>query len=387
MVTIENIVMAKSNSIKSMTVHIPDGEIDALKFRLKRTRWPSPIESSNWSDGTDNNYLRSLVDYWANEYDWKERENSINSYNHFIAELDSTSIHFIHEKGKGNNTIPLLLMHGWPSSFVQVLDIISLLTESRQDGTPSFDVVAASLPGYPFSQIPAKHGMSFYKIAGLMKKLMVEELGYQKFAMRGSDQGALVQQQIGLKYPEHVIGIHRTGISPFINPLPDNLSEAEISYQKAVAAWVKLETAYVSLQSLRPETLTPALADSPVGLASWIIEKFQRWGDCSGDVDAHFGRDKLLDNLSLHWFTGSGAASTRLYHEMLHNPGLTGRIDVPSAIIMPLKDGITVPAPREWGERFYNIHRWTVMERGGHFSEWEIPEETAADIREFFMTI
>lgn len=379
--------MAKRNSIESMTVHIPEGEVDALKFRLKQTRWPSPIESSNWLDGTDIKYLRNLVDYWANQYNWREREKRINSFRHFIAEVEDTSIHFIHEKGKGVNSIPLLLLQGWPSSFIQQLDIIPLLTESRKDGTPSFDVVAASLPGYPFSQIPAKHGMSFSRIAVLMRKLMVEELGYQKFAIRGSDQGALVQQQIGLKYSEHVIGIHRTGITPFLNPLPNNLSEAEVSYQQKVAAWATIETAYASVHALRPETISPALADSPVGLASWIIEKFQRWGDCSGNVDAHFGRDKLLDNLSLHWFTGSGAASIRLYHEVLHDPGLMGRIDLPTAIIMPLHDGITVPAPKEWADRFYNVQRWTVMERGGHFSEWEIPNETADDIRKFFMTI
>ncbi|MBL7702980.1 MAG: epoxide hydrolase [Ferruginibacter sp.] len=379
--------MAKSNSIKSMTVYIPDKEIDALKLRLKLTRWPSPIESSNWADGTDSNYLRSLVDYWADQYNWREREKRINSYNHFVAEVEGTNIHFIHEKGKGENPIPLLLMQGWPSSFIQMLDIIPLLTESRQDGTPSFDVVAASLPGYPFSQIPVKHGMSFFKIAQLMKKLMVEELGYQKFAMRGSDQGALVQQQVALKFPEHVIGIHRTGITPFLNPLSDNLTDAEISYQQKVAAWAKTETAYADIHGLRPETITPALADSPVGLASWIIEKFHRWGDCNRDIDSHFGRDKLLDNLSLHWFMGSGAASIRLYHEMSHDPGLTGRINLPTAIIMPLHDGITVPAPKEWTERFYNVQLWTVMERGGHFPEWEIPNETADDIRRFFMTI
>ncbi|MBC7889073.1 MAG: epoxide hydrolase [Ferruginibacter sp.] len=379
--------MAKKNSVKPITIHIADKEINALKIRLKQTRWAPEIESSNWEDGTDGKYLKELIDYWATEYDWRRRERKINLFDHFTAEIEGTIIHFIHAGSKGKNPVPLLLLQGWPSSFVQVLDIIPLLTEARQDGTPSFDVIAASLPGYPFSQIPATHGMSFSRIAGLMKKLMVDELGYKKFAMRGSDQGALVQQQFGLTYPEHVIGIHRTGITPFINPLPNNLSEAEINYQHKVAAWAKKETAYASLQALRPETFTPALADSPAGLASWIIEKFQRWGDCEGNVDNCFGRDKLLDNLSLHWFTGSGAASIRLYHELLLDPGLTGRIESPAGIIMPLRDGITVPAPREWAERFYNVQRWTVMEKGGHFSEWEIPGETADDIREFFMTI
>lgn len=379
--------MISKNSIKPFSIHIPDEEIEALNARLNQTRWPQPIENTNWNDGTDQTYLRELVNYWAHDYHWRERENLLNAFSHFTASIEDTNIHFIKANGKGDNPIPLLLMQGWPSSFVQVLDIIPLLTEPGPGGAASFDVIAASLPGYPFSQIPGTHGMSFSRIADLMKKLMIDELGYKKFAMRGSDQGALVQQQIALKYPEHVIGIHRTGITPFINPLPDNLSEAEIIYQQKVASWVKKETAYASLQALRPETITPALTDSPAGLASWIIEKFQRWGDCNGDINSCFGRDKLLDNLSLHWFTGAGAASIRLYHEAMLDPGLTGRIELPTGILMPLRDGITVPAPREWAERFYNVQRWTVNEKGGHFSEWEIPEETAADIRDFFMSI
>ncbi len=379
--------MKRGNSIIPFTIHIRDSVIDDLKYRLNHTRWAPAMESSHWSDGTDNEYLKNLVHYWATDYNWREREKKLNSFNHFTATIEGTTIHFIHAKGNGIDSVPLLMMHGWPSSFVQMLDIIPLLTEDRQDGTPSFDVIVASLPGYPFSQVPAEHGMSFSRIADLMTKLMTDELGCEKFAMRGSDQGALVQQQIGLRYPQHVIGIHRTGITPFIRPLPENLSEAETIYQQKVAAWALQETAYATLQSLRPETLTPALADSPVGLASWIMEKFQRWGDCTSDMDTYFGRDKLLDNISLHWFTGSGAASIRLYHEALLDPGVTGRVALPTGMMMPLRDGITVPAPREWAERFYNIQHWTVMEKGGHFSEWEIPGETANDIRNFFATI
>lgn len=352
-----------------------------------QTRWAPPVESRGWKEGTDHHYLGELVHYWANLYNWRERERLLNTFSHFTARIEDTTIHFMKAAGQGDHPVPLLLLQGWPSSFIQQLDILPLLTEERNDGTPCFDVIAASLPGYPFSTAPRKQGMSFRRVADLMKKLMVDELGYEKFAARGSDQGALVQQQLGLKYPQHLYGIHRSGITPFLDPLPSNLTEAEIAYQQRVAKWAKSETAYASLQALRPETLCPALADSPVGLASWVLEKFQRWGDCNEDLDTHFDRDKLLDNLSLHWFTGSGAASIRLYHEAAKDPGLTGRVEVPTAIIMPLHDGITVPAPREWAERFYNVQRWTVMERGGHFSEWEMPAETAQDIRSFFQSV
>jgi pimeloyl-ACP methyl ester carboxylesterase len=228
--------------------------------------------------------------------------------------------------------------------------------------------------------------MSFARIADLTTKLM-EELGYPRFAARGSDQGALVQQQIALKTPERLLGLHRSDVLPFASPMSEDLTPAEVDYQKEVQSWAPQETIYARIQGLRPETLTPALADSPVGLAGWFLEKFQRWGDCGADPDAHFGRDALLDNLSLHWFTGAGAASIRLYREVVRNLGLTGRVEVPTAIMMPLRDVVTVPAPREWAERTYNVQRWTINERGGHFPEWEIPEEVARDIRQFFATI
>lgn len=379
--------MLGKKSISQFKIQIPEDEIQFLKNRLKQIRLAPPIDPSNWSDGTDADYLRDLIQDWGTRYDWRSREILLNRFDHFLADIEGTKIHFIHAKGKGKNPIPLLLLQGWPSSFIQMLDIIPLLTETREDDTPSFDVVAASLPGYLFSEIPSKHGTSFAHIADLMQKLMVEELGYQKYAARGSDQGALVQQQLGLKYPENLIGLHRTGITPFLNPLPEDLSEEEIQYQQKVASWAKLETAYASLQALRPETITPALADSPIALASWVIEKFQRWGDCNGDLDRHFGRDKLLDNLSLHWFYGAGAASVRLYREVTRNPGLSGRVNVPTAIIMPLRDGIAVPFPKSWAERFYDVQRWTVLEKGGHFSEWEVPETIAEDIRSFFKSL
>jgi pimeloyl-ACP methyl ester carboxylesterase len=367
-----------------MTIQIPEDEVAYLRLRLRQARWPPSVVSSGWVAGTDAGYLRELAYYWATHYNWREREARLSRFNHFVAEVSGTSIHFIRASGQGPNAVPLLLMQGWPSSFVQMLEIIPLLTEARDDGTPCFDVVAASLPGYPFSDMPAQPGMSFSRIAELMTELMVEQLGYTRFAARGSDQGGLVQQQIGLKHPHRLIGLHRSGITPFANPMPIDLSHGEIEYQKQVAAWAQVETAYAQLQSLRPETLTPALADSPIGLASWFIEKFQRWGDCPEGVDQTFGRDPLLDNLSLHWFTGAGAASIRLYRESALDPGLPGRVEVPTAILMPLRDGVMVPAPREWAERSFHVERWTILERGGHFPEWEAPREVANDIRLFF---
>jgi pimeloyl-ACP methyl ester carboxylesterase len=371
-------------SLTPMTIQIPEHDVADLRRRLQNTRWPPPAARSGWDAGTDAAYLRDLVAYWASGYQWREREARLNRFDHYLAELRGIRIHIIRAAGQGPNPIPLLLMQGWPSSFVQMLEIIPLLTAARDDGTPCFDVVAASLPGYLFSDVAVPAGMSFSRIADLMTELMVDVLGYPRFAARGSDQGGLVQQQIGLKYPQRLLGLHRSGVTPFANPLPADLSPAEQEYQAQVAAWAQLETAYARLQSLRPETVAPALADSPLGLASWVIEKFQRWGDCAEGLDATFGRDRLLDNLCLHWFGGAGAASIRLYHESARDPGVSGRVEVPTAILMPLRDGVMVPAPRAWAERSFNVQRWTILERGGHFPEWEVPDMVADDIRRFF---
>lgn len=369
---------------KAFTIQIAQADIDQLRTRLRQSRWPSQVEPSNWEAGTDADYLQDLVRYWGTEYNWRDREALLNRFDHFVSTVQGTQIHFIKAAGQGKKRIPLLLMQGWPSSFVQMLEIIPLLTEERNDGTASFDVIAASLPGYPFTSFPRQGGMSFSRIADLMTELMVEQLGYPQFAVRGSDQGGLVQQQIALKYPEHVIGLHRSGITPFANPLPTDLSPAEQEYQQKVAAWAQMETSYARLQTLRPETLAPALSDSPIGLASWYLEKFQRWGDCRAGFEQTFGRDRLLDNLSLHWFTNAGPSTIRLYRESGRDPGVAGKVSMPSAIMMPLHDAVTVPAPREWAERSFNVQRWTIMERGGHFPEWEQAELLANDIRAFF---
>lgn len=369
--------------ITPFKISIPDHEIKDLNYRLKNTRWAPSISDATWEDGTDANYLKDLITYWANDYNWKEREAKLNQLDHYTTVIDETKIHYIYAPGKGKNPIPLLLLHGWPSSFVQMLKIIPLLTEEREDGTTCFNVVIASMPGYPFSQCPTNHGMNFAKIADLFHKLMVEVLNYPKYALRGSDQGGLVQQQMALQNPSSVIGLHRSGVTPFANPLPNDLSLEEKEYQVRVAAWAKKETTYAQLQATRPETLIPGLCDSPVGLASWYLEKFQRWGHCN-DIDHHFGKDELLDNLSLHWFTKSAASSIRLYQESAKDPGIIGKVAVPTAIVMPLNDAVIVPAPRKWAERSFNVHRYRIMETGGHFPEWEVPEFIANDVRQFF---
>jgi pimeloyl-ACP methyl ester carboxylesterase len=370
-----------------MQIAIPQPDIDDLRHRLGATRWPVQVAGYGWNDGTDGAYLREFVAYWRDQYDWRGREAQMNRLQHFQVEIDGELLHYLHAPGTGPRRMPLLLLHGWPSSFVQMLDILPLLTQDTGDGTVSFDVIVAALPGYPFTRLPTRSGSSFARIADLMVRLMTDVLGHSRFAGRGSDQGGLVMQQIGLRHPRHLIGLHRSGITPFASPPPGDLTPEEVDYQNQVTDWAARETAYARLQATRPETLVPALVDSPVALASWFLEKFQRWGDCRDGLDATFGRDRLIDNLCLHWFTRSAASATRLYREAARNLGLSGRVEVPTAIMMPLQDGVTVPAPRVWCERSYNVQRWTVTQRGGHFPEWETPSLVAQDIRAFFNAI
>ena len=369
---------------QAFKIQVPDEAIDDLRRRLASTRWPEEYAGSDWDAGASQPFLRRVVARWRDDYSWPEREKLLNRFDHYLANVDGVQLHFIEARSEDAKAIPLLLMGGWPSSFVQMLDILPLLTRPGAVGEASFHVIVASLPGYPFTTFPGQGKSDFGAIADLVAELMSKVLGFERFAVRGSDQGGIVLQHLGLRHPDRLIGVHRSGITPFASPLPDDLSVEEQKYQEQVRQWAIRETAYAQLQSWRPETLTPALTDSPVALAAWFLEKFQRWGDVRDGLEAAFGLDRLLDNLSLHWFTRSAATSTRLYREARLGPAPNGRVEVPTAILMPQHDGVTIPAPKEWCERSFNVVRFTQMERGGHFAEWEAPDLVARDLRSFF---
>jgi pimeloyl-ACP methyl ester carboxylesterase len=295
-------------------------------------------------------------------------------------------IHFIHEQGKGKSPMPLILLHGWPSSFLQMLKIIPLLTDPANHGgktSDSFDVIVPSLPGYGFSDRPKEKGMTVSRIASLFEKLMTEELGYKRYAVRGSDIGAGVAIQLALAHPDSVAGIHLSGTNPRIAYVPPDLSPAEEQFLKDAENWRNTESGYALIQSSKPQTLSYGLNDSPAGLAAWIVEKFRTWSDCDGNVEKRFTKDELLANLTIYWATETINSSIRLYYESAHDQATSwGRVEVPVAMAMLPKD--LFPTPREWASRWVNLVRWTLMPRGGHFGEWEEPELLAEDIRAFF---
>lgn len=371
--------------MQPFTVDISQQTLDDLHERLGRTRWPDEVQNAGWDYGTNLTYLKELGDYWHNTFSWRAQEAAINQFAHFRTSIDELGIHFIHERGKGPNPMPLLILHGWPSTFYQMLKIIPMLTDPASygvDPADSFDVIVPSLPGYGFSDRPKERGMGLSIIADFMHKLMTIELGYERYATRGSDLGAGITQQIALMYPEVVIGNHTSGTNPYIGQVPDDLTDAEREFVANAQRWQQEEMAYAMMQGTKPQTLAYGLNDSPVGLAAWIIEKFRRWSDCDGDIEKRFTKDELLTNVMIYWVTETINSSIRLYYESTHTPGQWGRVEVPTAVIMPSKD--MFPTPRTWIERAGRLDRWTETERGGHFLEMEEPELVADDLRIFF---
>lgn len=376
-----------NHTLEKFDIKISEQLLDDLQGRLEQTRWPDQIEGADWQYGTNLDYLKSLADYWQNQFDWQRQEDFINSFPNFKANVDGTDIHFIHVRSNGKNAIPLVLLHGWPSSFYQMLKIVSLLVDPKHQDDQSdicFDVIIPSLPGYGFSSRSAKPGMSVSAIAELLLKLLTEHLEYQKFALRASDMGAGVAKEIAISNPESVIGLHLSGTNPYIANIPADLSDAEQEFIGKIQQFQMQEFAYAMLQSTKPQTLTVGLNDSPMGLAAWIVEKFRAWSDCDGNIEQRFSKDELLANLTIYWATETIGSSIRLYYESSHNPspGFSKYVEVPTGMAVFPKD--MIPEPREWAEREYNIVHWTEMPRGGHFGEWEEPEILADDLFTFF---
>lgn len=375
--------------IRRFTVRLPEEVLEDLRDRLARTRWPDQLAGSGWAYGSDLDYLKELTDYWRNGFDWRKQEQAINTLLNYRAMVEGAGIHFIYERGKGPDPLPLLITHGWPSSFVEMLKIIPMLTDPVNHGgraEDSFDVVVPSMPGYGFSDRPDRPGMNVSKISDLFAKLMSQGLGYSRFAARGGDIGSSVTTILALDYPDRLIGIHLTDVmSPFLGEGARELTREERAFLDEEERWERDEGAYDDIQATKPQTLSYGLNDSPAGLAAWVIEKFRSWSDCGGDIERCFSKDELLTNLTIYWATQTINSSVRLYYESRHNPRRIDRgerVDAPSAIALFPKD-LSSP-PREWAERLYNVQRWTRMPRGGHFAALEQPELLVEDIREFF---
>jgi microsomal epoxide hydrolase len=370
-------------AIVPFKIAVPDAVLADLKDRLARTRFPSEIEGSGWDYGTNLSYLRELVTYWRTTFDWRAQERRLNQLPQFKTQIDGLDIHFIHQKSSRTDAIPLVFVHGWPGSVLEVTKIIGPLTEPPP-GEIAFHVVALSLPGYGFSDKPKQGGVSNRRIAGMIAQLMAR-LGYQRYGAQGGDWGGFIVRQLGLVDPQHLIGLHSNmcvaGPPPGANPNdvpPEELKRLEAMRQRSAN-----ESAYSQLQGTKPQTLGYSLNDSPAGLAAWIVEKFRTWSDSSGDVEKKFTKDELLTNITIYWVTETAPSSVRLYYENRVDPGLQGKVTVPFACaVFPFE--MFIMPPRQWVEASYNLMQYTVMPRGGHFAAMEEPGLLVEDVRKFF---
>lgn len=371
-------------------IAVPQGQLEDLRHRLTRARWPDEVPGASWALGTELRYLRDLTSYWRDDYDWRKQEVFLNSFKHFKASIDGIEVHFIHERGEGPAPRPLLLTHGWPGSFYEFHKLIPLLTRpSAFGGDPAdaFSVVVPSMPGHAFSFSNDQPRFGLPEIADVLACLMTQVLGYQRFAAHGHDWGAFVSTRLGFAHAAKLIGIHITLLAIPRQALPGGPRSAdEERYQQQLAHWLTEETGYSAIMGTKPQTLAYALSDSPVGLAAWIVEKFRGWSDCGGDVDAYFGRDVLLTNIMLYWLTGAINASFWPYYARMHGPWIVPegeRVMVPTGYAEHPREILT--PPRSLAEVTYgNIQRWTRMPRGGHFPALEAPEALADEIRTFF---
>jgi pimeloyl-ACP methyl ester carboxylesterase len=381
-------------TMQPFSVEVPDSVLEDLDRRLDATRWPKPIEASGWDYGTDVDFLRNLCDYWRHQFDWRAQESALNAWPQYLVGVGDSGgehldIHCVHVRGRGPDPLPLVLTHGWPSSFFEMHKVIGPLSDpARYGGDPAdaFDVVVPSLPGYGFSSQPTTPGMSATRVAGLWVELMAT-LGYDRFGAHGGDWGSAVSTALGAGFADHLIGIHLTMLAPPVDEAA--LTPEERQWWEPLKAYRDAEWGYVHLQRTKPQTASFGLTDSPAGLAAWITEKWWRWSDCADDSGVRdlwrsYSRDEVLTNLMIYWATETIGSSMRMYYETF---------SAGSTIVQPPR--ITVPTgvavfnernrpPRRLAEPYYNIHRWSIVDQGGHFPALENPDALVHELREFF---
>jgi len=361
--------------MKEFSIHFEEGQLEDLRRRIGCMRPPRALEGGNWSLGADDEYMTTLLAYWRSGYDWRRKEAELNQYPQYTCELGGVTIHFFHIRGSHGGALPLLLTHGWPDSFLRYAKVFPLLSD--------FDLVVPSLPGFAFSTLPPKGFFNNAEVAGLWHRLMTEVLGYKEYAASGGDMGRGVTCYLAARYPREVRGIHLTdaGLAGDLIAAPDEvLTPAELAYKRRAMEWQRMEGAYISIHSTKPQTLAYLLSDSPAGMAAWIVEKYHAWSDWE-----LLSMDDILDCLTLYWMTNTACTSVRAYHGNSFTLPPLGKISIPTAIAVFPHD--ILPVPREWVERNYPVIMYTEMPRGGHFTALEQPEQFAENVTAFMKMI
>ncbi|MEQ3554190.1 epoxide hydrolase family protein [Pseudonocardia nematodicida] len=372
--------------MRDFRIEIPDAELDDLRDRLARTRWPSPATVDGWDQGVPLDYARDLCEYWRTRYDWRRAEAEINAWPQFRTGLDgggddAVEVHVLHARSRHPGATPLLLTHGWPGSLVEFLDVLPALTDPPE-GADAFHVVVPTLPGYGFSGTPTVPGWGIERIAVAWAQLM-DRLGYERFAAAGGDWGSVITSALGTAAPEMLVGIHLTmptAPRPEDDPPLTAQEKADIRFAKE---FDRYGGGYSAEQSTRPQTIGYGLADSPAGQCTWIVEKFWDWTDCAGSPENVISRDRLLDNVMQYWLGGAGASSARLYWESFGRRRRSDEVPVPTGVAQFPQEMLKLP--RVWLERRYtDLRRFSRFDVGGHFASLEQPDIYVDELREFF---
>lgn len=384
----------QSATIRPFSIEVPEADLVDLQQRLARARYPDELHGVGWSYGTPRAYMEELVAYWRDEFDWREQERQLNRFAQFKTNIDGLNIHFIHQRSVHNEALPVLILHGWPSSFMQFHKVIDPLVNPQNYGAAAgdaFHLVVPSIPGYGFSDQPKKPGYAAAQMGDIFIELM-NRLGYDRYGVQAGDWGAPIVAHIARNNSIQVVGMHtetcRGGPPVGVADPTEGVPLAELERMRDRQAFFSdEEQGYRAIQGTKPQTLAYALNDSPLGQAAWIVEKYRAWSDISKDLESKFSKDELLTNISIYWFTQTANSSGRLYFEgnrqNLINPvSHDGRIEVPTGCAAYPKDvGFT---PRLWNEAIYNVTRFTIMPRGGHFAALEEPKLYVDEVRAFF---
>ena len=380
--------------MRSFRIDVPQADLDDLHRRIDRTRWPDEIPGVGWDRGVPLGYLRELAEYWRDSYDWRAAEARLNAYPQFVTEIDGVSVHFLHVRSPEEGATPLILTHGWPGTVAEFLDVIGPLTDPVAHGGDSadaFHLVIPSIPGYAFSGPTGQVGWDTGRVAGAWKELM-SRLGYDRYAVQGGDWGMPISLRLGLADPEHVVGVHLNMCVTFPPPDPAamaGLGEADLARLEFTASFMQDGTGWQRIQSTRPQTLSYALTDSPVGQLAWIAEKYKEWTDSAKVPEDAVSRDHILTAVSIYWLTATAGSSAQLYYESSHMDADFVRTWAgPWPLTMPVgvasfpKDAVR-PVRRFAEQILPTLGQWTEYDRGGHFPALEQPQLLVDDIRRF----
>jgi pimeloyl-ACP methyl ester carboxylesterase len=370
-------------TVNPFQINVSQSVLDDLSNRIRHTRWPETGEDAGWAYGTDPRYLKELLTYWDENYDWRKQEEELNKYPQFTTAIDGIAIHFVQAKGKNKNSRPLLLIHGWPDSFYRFHKIISMLSE----GEHSFDLVIPSIPGFGFS---GHRAVNSDVTAGIFHRLMTDTLGYEQYFIAGGDMGSVIAKSMANQFPGEVKAIHITDVGyPTGQEDWSVMTPAEQEFGQMIQHWFFTEGAFNMIQATKPQSLSYGLNDSPAGLAGWIIEKFNSWSDNNGNIENSFSKDELLTNIMIYWVSQTIDSSVKTYAENAR-AAYTGGLKSSQKVTVPT--GVSLfpgeaQFPKEWAERMVNLVSYKKLDKGGHFAPMELPYVYAVELSNFFSAI